>query len=171
MRQGVCPFHEETEGSFTVYADSERWFCFGCGEGGDVLDFVRRVESLTLPEAIQRLGGGVGMGVPGVVVFRPRVASPPRRTVSPPHDPALLTAAARFYAGQLRRSPESASVPALAGHPVPRRQPASASATRRAAGCAPTSLQPGSPPQRLKTSGLFTEHLASGSRGWWSSPT
>ncbi|MDE2884830.1 MAG: CHC2 zinc finger domain-containing protein [Chloroflexota bacterium] len=59
VRQGVCPFHEETEGSFTVYADSERWYCFGCGEGGDVLDYVRRVESLSLPEAIRRLSGGV----------------------------------------------------------------------------------------------------------------
>ena len=29
VRQGVCPFHEEAEGSFTVYADSERWYCFG----------------------------------------------------------------------------------------------------------------------------------------------
>ena len=39
VRQGFCPFHDETEGSFTVYADSERWYCFGCGLGGDVLDF------------------------------------------------------------------------------------------------------------------------------------
>ena len=40
VRQGVCPFHEEAEGSFTVYADSEKFYCFGCGSGGDVLDFV-----------------------------------------------------------------------------------------------------------------------------------
>ena len=33
VRQGVCPFHDEAEGSFTVYADSERWYCFGCGLG------------------------------------------------------------------------------------------------------------------------------------------
>ena len=42
VRQGVCPFHDENEGSFTVYADSERFYCFGCGEGGDVLDFIQR---------------------------------------------------------------------------------------------------------------------------------
>ena len=42
VRQGVCPFHEEREGSFTVYGDTERWYCFGCGEGGDVLDFLQR---------------------------------------------------------------------------------------------------------------------------------
>ena len=39
VRQGVCPFHEESEGSFTSYEDSQRWYCFGCGLGGDVLDF------------------------------------------------------------------------------------------------------------------------------------
>jgi len=106
VRQGVCPFHEEQEGSFTVYEDSQRWYCFGCGEGGDVLDFVRRTESLSLPEAIRRLDGGVGCDTNAAVV-RPRAAAPPRRTVPPPPDPTLLTAAARFYAGRLQRSPEA----------------------------------------------------------------
>ena len=104
VRQGVCPFHDEAEGSFTVYADSERWYCFGCGLGGDVLDFVRRVENLSLPEAIQRLDGSPGLA-PGAV----RRPAPTRRSTAavPPRDPALLTAAARFYAGQIRRHPEA----------------------------------------------------------------
>ena len=107
VRQGVCPFHEEAEGSFTVYADTERWYCFGCGEGGDVLDFVQRVERLSLPEAIRRLDGG------GLSAVRPagspRRASPGHSVSSalPPRDPALLTAVARHYAGQLRRSAEA----------------------------------------------------------------
>ena len=103
VRQGVCPFHEEVEGSFTVYADSERWYCFGCGLGGDVLDFIQRVENLSLPEAIQRLGGGSGLAAGAA----PRPVPPrrPKATPLPPRDPALLTAAVRFYAGQLRRSP------------------------------------------------------------------
>ena len=58
VRQGVCPFHQEAEGSFTVYADTEKFYCFGCGAGGDVLDFVQRTEGLTLPEAIRRLDDG-----------------------------------------------------------------------------------------------------------------
>ena len=58
VRQGVCPFHDEAEGSFTVYADTEKFYCFGCGAGGDVLDFVGRMEGLTLPEAIRRLADG-----------------------------------------------------------------------------------------------------------------
>ena len=60
VRQGVCPFHDEAEGSFTVYGDSERFYCFGCGAGGDVLDFIGRVERLSLPEAIARLDGSPG---------------------------------------------------------------------------------------------------------------
>ena len=101
VRQGVCPFHEEAEGSFTVYADSQRWWCFGCGEGGDVLDFVRRVEGLSLPEAIRRLDASPP-------TTRPVAASRTHAKVAaPPPDPALLTAAARYYAGQLRRSREA----------------------------------------------------------------
>ena len=103
VRQGVCPFHDEGEGSFTVYADSERWYCFGCGLGGDVLDFVQRMENLSLPEAIQRLDGGPGLDAGAAP--RPVPARRPRAIPLPPRDPALLTAAARFYAGQLRRSP------------------------------------------------------------------
>ena len=49
VRQGRCPFHEETEGSFTVYADTQRFYCFGCGLGGDVLDFIQRSDGVDLP--------------------------------------------------------------------------------------------------------------------------
>ena len=125
VRQGVCPFHEEVEGSFTVYGDSERWFCFGCGAGGDVLDFVRRVESLTLPEAIRRLDGGTGNG-PSSAVVRSGAAVKPRRFVIPRRDPALLTATARFYAGELRRSPEAQAYLRLAGRRPRCRRPARA---------------------------------------------
>ena len=103
VRQGVCPFHQEAEGSFTVYADSEKFYCFGCGAGGDVLDFVGRMEGLTLPEAIRRLDDGAGSAP--VVACRPAPAPLQSTPPLPPRDPALLTAAVRFYAGQLRRDP------------------------------------------------------------------
>ena len=106
VRQGVCPFHDEAEASFTVYGDTEKFYCFGCGEGGDVLDFIRRTEGLSLPDAIRRLDGGSGV-VPTAAV-RSRAAVKPRRStaaVLPPRDTALLTAAGRFYAGRLRRAP------------------------------------------------------------------
>ena len=102
VRQGVCPFHQEAEGSFTVYADTEKFYCFGCGTGGDVLDFVQRMEGLTLPEAIRRLDDGT-VAVTAAAV-RPVASQTPVAPVIPPRDPALLTAAVRFYTGQLRRS-------------------------------------------------------------------
>ncbi len=155
VRQGVCPFHEEQEGSFTVYADSERWFCFGCGEGGDVIDFVRRVDSLSLPEAIRRLSGGVGRGAPNAAAVRPGPVSQPRRTSVPPPDPTLLTTTARFYAGRLRRSPQAQAY-------LRSRGISSMTAARLGLGYAPggglrTHLAAaGFAPERIRRSGLFT---------------
>ena len=105
VRQGLCPFHSEDEGSFTVYSDSQRFYCFGCGLGGDVLDFLQRVENLTLPEAIRRLEGAAELVPrslpPPSVALRPQTAAPP------PRNPTLLTAAARFYSRRLRLSPKA----------------------------------------------------------------
>ena len=50
-----CPFHTEKTASCRIYEKS--FYCFGCGAGGDVIDFVRRMENLDLIHAIQRLGG------------------------------------------------------------------------------------------------------------------
>ena len=157
VRQGVCPFHDEAEGSFTVYADSEKFYCFGCGEGGDVLDFIQRSEGLTLPEAIARLDGSPGLA--------PRAANRPARTrrpasaALPPRDPSLLTAAARFYAGRLRRSTEAREYLASRGvGPV--------AAARLGLGYAPgNGLRQaleflGFSEKRIRDSGLFTERGA-----------
>ena len=105
VRQGVCPFHSENEGSFTVYSDSERFYCFGCGEGGDVLDFIQKIEGLTLPEAIARLDGSPGLAPRSA--HRPARTRRPASVALPPRDPSLLTTAARFYAGMLRPSTEA----------------------------------------------------------------
>jgi len=60
--EGCCPFHSEDTPSFTVFPGREdsiwRFHCFGCGEGGDVLDFVQKIKGVNLPEAIKILGGG-----------------------------------------------------------------------------------------------------------------
>ena len=105
VRQGVCPFHDEAEGSFTVYGDSERFYCFGCGLGGDVLDFIQQAEGLSLPDAIARLDGSPGLAPSAAI--RPAGTRRPKSAALPPRDPALLTAAERFYAGRLRRSSEA----------------------------------------------------------------
>ena len=157
VRQGVCPFHDENEGSFTVYADSERFYCFGCGEGGDVLDFIQRVENLSLPEAIARLDGSPGLAPRAAT--RPAGTRRPRSSALPPRDPALLTAAARFYAGQLRRCPEAREY--LASRGV-----GPAAAALLGLGFAPggglrLALESlGFSEKRIRDSGLFTERGA-----------
>jgi len=54
--QGVCPFHRENHPSFTVYPETRSWYCFGCGEGGDVIDFIRLIEDLDFNQALRKLG-------------------------------------------------------------------------------------------------------------------
>ena len=157
VRQGVCPFHDEVEGSFTVYGDSERFYCFGCGLGGDVLDFIQQAEGLSLPDAIARLDGSPGPA-PGATI-RPARARRPSTAALPPRDPALLTAAARFYAGKLRRHSEARGYLASRGvGPV--------AAARLGLGYAPggglrQALEPlGFSEKRLRDSGLFMERGA-----------
>ena len=151
VRQGVCPFHEEQAGSFTVYADSNRWYCFGCGEGGDVLDFVRRAEDLSLPEAIRRLDASP----PTTAPVRHTARGRRNRDAVAPHDPALLTAAARYYAGELRSRPEARAY--LASRGV-----GPGTARRLGLGYAPghglraALASAGFPTERFPTSGLFT---------------
>ena len=67
-----------------------------------MLDFVQRTEGLTLPETIRRLDDGTARVVAAPVPVAPR--KPAQATPLPPRDPALLTAAVRFYSGQLRRN-------------------------------------------------------------------
>ena len=98
VRQGLCPFHEETEGSFTVYADTQRFYCFGCRLGGDVLDFIQRTDGVDLPEAIRRLGTSPER--PAMTSPAPPAPIAPEPT--PMRDAALLTAAMRCYTRQLQ---------------------------------------------------------------------
>ena len=158
VRQGVCPFHDEAEASFTVYGDTERFWCFGCGEGGDVLDFVQRMEGLSLPEAIQRLDVGGQRLVSGADT-RPVPTRRPKAAPLPPRDPTLLTAAARFYAGQLRRNPAGQEYLASRGVGLD-------AATRLGLGYSPGSglrqdlVSLGFSEKRLEESGLFMERGA-----------
>lgn len=52
-----CPIHAENSPSFTIYAGDRRWHCFGCGEGGDVLDLVRKLHGVGLRDAAAMLTG------------------------------------------------------------------------------------------------------------------
>ena len=61
---GLCPFHSEKSPSFTVFTDSQSYYCFGCGKGGDVITFIREIENLSYVEAIRFLAERAGMTVP-----------------------------------------------------------------------------------------------------------
>ena len=61
---GLCPFHSEKSPSFTVYPDTQSFFCFGCGAAGDVINFIRRIENLDYMEAVRLLAQRAGMQVP-----------------------------------------------------------------------------------------------------------
>ncbi|MDD2956160.1 MAG: DNA primase [Oscillospiraceae bacterium] len=60
----LCPFHNEKSPSFTVYPDNQSFYCFGCGTGGDVITFIRRVENLEYIEAVKLLADRAGLAMP-----------------------------------------------------------------------------------------------------------
>ncbi len=62
--KGLCPFHNEKTPSFTIYTDSQSFYCFGCGAGGDAITFVRRIENLDYVEAVKVLAERAGMKMP-----------------------------------------------------------------------------------------------------------
>lgn len=59
--KGLCPFHDEKTPSFHVRPHVNRWHCFGCGEGGDAISFIERIEHVTFVEAIELLARKAGV--------------------------------------------------------------------------------------------------------------
>ncbi|MCE1173565.1 MAG: DNA primase [Propionibacteriales bacterium] len=58
---GLCPFHEEKTPSFHVTPARGYYHCFGCGEGGDVFDFVQKINNVTFTEAVEYLADKAGV--------------------------------------------------------------------------------------------------------------
>ena len=91
---GLCPFHSEKTPSFHVYPENGSFYCFGCGAGGDVITFIRRIENLDYMEAVRHLAQRAGISVPesdadqGLARVRGRILEINRET-------------ARFYHTQL----------------------------------------------------------------------
>ena len=61
---GLCPFHNEKTGSFSVSPNKQMYYCFGCGAGGNVFTFLMQYENFTFPEAMQELADRVGIELP-----------------------------------------------------------------------------------------------------------
>ncbi len=61
---GLCPFHSEKSPSFNVYPGNNSYYCFGCGKGGGVINFVMEAERLDFVEAVRWLAQRAGLQVP-----------------------------------------------------------------------------------------------------------
>ena len=102
--KGLCPFHDEKTPSFTVRETVGAYHCFGCGEGGDVISFVQKLDHLTFAEAVERLAGKLGMEL------RYEEGGGPRDGVGLGKRSRLLEAhraAAEFYHSRLLETPEA----------------------------------------------------------------
>ena len=64
ISKGLCPFHGEKTASFTVYPDTQSYYCFGCGNGGDVITFIKNIENLDYIDAVRFLADRVGIDMP-----------------------------------------------------------------------------------------------------------
>ena len=61
---GLCPFHSEKTPSFYVYPDTQSFYCFGCGAGGDAVTFTKKINSIDYVEAVKLLAQRAGMPEP-----------------------------------------------------------------------------------------------------------
>ena len=100
--KGLCPFHNERTPSFTVDRDKGLYHCFGCGAGGDVIRFVREMDRLDFPEAVEALASRFGVTIPRRARRGPREDRRDQLY-------AALSAAQRFYAERLSRADNAAA--------------------------------------------------------------
>lgn len=61
---GLCPFHNEKSGSFSVSSHKQMFYCFGCGAGGNVITFLMKYDNLTFQEAVKQLADRAGIKLP-----------------------------------------------------------------------------------------------------------
>ena len=61
---GLCPFHNEKTGSFSVTPSKQMYYCFGCGAGGNVFNFIMEYENFTFGEALESLADRAGVTLP-----------------------------------------------------------------------------------------------------------
>jgi DNA primase len=102
---GLCPFHDERTPSFSVNPEEKLYYCFGCGEGGDVFKFVQQTEALEFQEAVELLADRYNVRIEREETD-PQ-ADQRRRRRDRLH--TLLDRAASFYAKYLTEAGEAAA--------------------------------------------------------------
>lgn len=106
--KGLCPFHTEKTPSFTVSREKQVFHCFGCAAGGDVFNFIMRIEAVEFPEAVRMLAERAGIRSPeDEPSRRPQDAQPSSRREA---QLAVLEMAASFYQEVLNRQQEDGPV-------------------------------------------------------------
>lgn len=90
---GLCPFHGEKTPSFSVSQDKQIFYCFGCGEGGNVFAFLMKMEGLTFPESVKELARRAGIPLPRVELSPGEVKRQERRQ----RLQEAMNLAARYY--------------------------------------------------------------------------
>ncbi len=96
---GLCPFHNEKTPSFTVSDDKQLYYCFGCGAGGNVINFIMAYDRLDFVEAIEQLAFQQGLEIPKTL------AKDSEEVKKTENLYAILTQTAQFYRRQLRDHP------------------------------------------------------------------
>ena len=76
---GLCPFHNEKTPSFTVYNDTQSFYCFGCGAGGDAVTFIKKIENLDYMDAVKLLAQRSGLQMPDDKSFDDSLSKKRRR--------------------------------------------------------------------------------------------
>jgi DNA primase len=101
--KGLCPFHDERSPSFNVTPARNLFYCFGCGQGGDVIRFVEKIDHLSFNEAVERLAARSGVQLR----YEQGGSAPVRQTGQRARLVEAHRLAAEFYAELLATSPEA----------------------------------------------------------------
>ncbi|ONI76750.1 DNA primase [Kribbella sp. ALI-6-A] len=102
--KGLCPFHDEKSPSFNVTPARGFFYCFGCQEGGDVIDFIQKIDQISFHEAVETLAAKVG------IQLRYDESGAPMPKSQSNQRPRLVEAhkvAAEFYSELLFGAPEA----------------------------------------------------------------
>jgi len=102
QKKGLCPFHDEKSPSFHVTPSKNYYHCFGCGAGGDVIDFMMKTDHLSFTETIERLASQIGY------TLRYEEGGPTQPTSQRSRLYAANLAAAKFFQDLLNTSPDAA---------------------------------------------------------------